>query len=160
MRLVCGGAPSCWNQNCHIRFRRIIGPMTVFALTPHQTDFFVMKRHFLNLLRIFSGVNTAILLIYGPILGLTLQTRYVIKRSGISVTSYGVARWVRRIWTTLYMVFQLHMLNHHLQLFLKRVKWYSDVSKQLLPSKIESIVWRDIVDCMRCRNKSSGRSGR
>ena len=62
-------------------------------------DFFVMKRHFLNLLRIFSGVNTAILLIYGPILGLTLQTRYVIKRSGISVKSYGVARWVRRIWT-------------------------------------------------------------
>ena len=41
--------------------------MTVFALTPHQTDFFVMKRHFLSLLRIFSGVNTAILLIYGPI---------------------------------------------------------------------------------------------
>ena len=25
-----------------------------------------------------------------------------IKRSGISVKSYGVARWVRRIWTTLY----------------------------------------------------------
>ena len=75
--------------------------MTVFALTPHQTViFFVMKRHFLNLLRIFSGVNTAILLIYGPILGLTLQTRYVIKRSGISVKSYGVARWVRQIWTT------------------------------------------------------------
>ena len=43
-------------------------------------------------------VNTAILLIYGPIIGLTLQTRYVIKRSGISVKSYGVARWIRRIW--------------------------------------------------------------
>ena len=31
-------------------------------------------------------------------LGLTLQTWYVIKRSGISVKSYGVTRWVRRIW--------------------------------------------------------------
>ena len=60
-----------------------------------------MKGHFLNLLRIFSRVNTAILLI----LGLTLQTRHVIKRSGISVKSYGVARWVRRIWTTLYFIF-------------------------------------------------------
>ena len=37
--------------------------------------------------------------------GLTLQTRYVIKRSGISVKSYGVARWIRRIWATRYYSF-------------------------------------------------------
>ena len=113
MRLVCGGAPSC--QNCRIRFRRIIGITKLVIMEEKRPndrfrtnaapncDFFVMKRHFLNLLRIFSGVNTAIVLIYGPILGLTLQTRYIIKRSGISVKSYGVARWARRIWTTLYL---------------------------------------------------------
>ena len=114
MRLVCGGAPSCWNQNCRIRFRRIIGITRLVIMEEKRPndrfrtnaapncDFFVMKRHFLNLLRIFSGVNTAILLINGPIIRLTLQTRYVIKRSGISVKRYCVARWVRRIWTTLY----------------------------------------------------------
>ena len=47
-----------FGRNSNDRFRSNAAP---------NCDFFVMKRHFLNLLSIFSGVNTGILLIYGPI---------------------------------------------------------------------------------------------
>ena len=113
-------------------------------------DFFVMKRHFLNLLRIFCGVNTVILLIYGTILGLTLQKQYVIKRSGISVKSDGVARWVRRIRTALYIYilifyFSLKIIGKQASIALDHKERYLDVFKK---------IWTNNITVLQCTPKA------